>query len=115
MIVVQGDFTIKPGKRDEAIAAMTKVAKATQQEAGCIRYNFYADLEDPNRFIVYEEWESQAHLDAHLASDNPPPHMVETLSEILMVTRRMAIHSSRESWRGLTGSGPNSRRHFDPV
>lgn len=77
MIVVQGDFTIKPGKRDEAIAAMTKVAKATQQEAGCIRYNFYADLEDPNRFIVYEEWESQAHLDAHLASDNPPPHMVE--------------------------------------
>lgn len=77
MIVVQGDFVIKPGKREEAIAAMTRVAKATQQEAGCIRYNFYADLEDPNRFIVYEEWESLDHLNAHLSADNPPPHMVE--------------------------------------
>ena len=76
MIVVQGDFIIKPGKRDEAIAAMIDVAKATQQEAGCIRYNFYADLENPNKFIVYEEWESQAHLDVHLSQDNPPAHMV---------------------------------------
>ncbi len=77
MIVVQGDFTIKAGKRDAAIAAMVKVQTATQQEAGCIRYNFYADLEDSNKFIVYEEWESQAHLNAHLSAENPPPHMVE--------------------------------------
>ena len=75
MIVVQGDFVYKPGTRDEAIAAMIAVAKATQQEAGCIRYNFYADLEDPKKFIVYEEWESLEHLNAHLSADNPPAHM----------------------------------------
>jgi quinol monooxygenase YgiN len=77
MIVVQGELIYKQGKREEAIAAMTKVAKATQQEAGCIRYNFYADLEDPNKFIVYEEWESLEHLNAHTSADNPPPHMTE--------------------------------------
>ncbi len=77
MIIVQGDFTIKEGKRDEAIAAMVKVAQATQQEAGCIRYNFYADLENPNRFIVYEEWQSMEHLNAHLSAENPPAHMTE--------------------------------------
>lgn len=77
MIVVQGDFVTKADKRDAAIAAMIEVAHATQQEAGCIRYNFYADLEDPNKFIVYEEWQSQAHLDAHLSADNPPAHMVK--------------------------------------
>ncbi len=77
MIVVQGDFVIKPGKREEAVAAMTQVAAATQQEAGCIRYNFYADLENPLKFIVYEEWESLDHLNAHLSADNPPAHMVE--------------------------------------
>lgn len=75
MIVVQGDFVIKPGQRDAAIAAMQAVARATQQEAGCIRYNFYADLEDPNKFIVYEEWESLEHLNAHLSLEKPQPHM----------------------------------------
>lgn len=75
MIVVAGDIFINEGKRAEAIAGMIAVAHGTQQEAGCIRYNFYADLEDENRFIVYEEWESQAHLDAHLSADNPPAHM----------------------------------------
>ncbi len=77
MIVVQGDFVVKEGKREEAIAAMVKVAHGTQQEAGCIRYNFYADLENPNHFIVYEEWESMEHLNAHLSTDNPPSHMAE--------------------------------------
>lgn len=76
MIVVQGDFVVHEGTRERAIAAMVAVAHATQQEAGCIRYNFYADLEDEHRFLVYEEWESQAHLDAHASADNPPPHMV---------------------------------------
>jgi quinol monooxygenase YgiN len=75
MIVVQGDFFMKPGKRDEAIAAMIAVAQGTQQEAGCIRYSFYADLEDPNKFIVYEEWESMEHLQAHLSLEKPQPHM----------------------------------------
>lgn len=77
MIVVQGDFVIKAGKRDEAIAAMVTVQRAVQQnEAGCIRYTFYADLEDPQKFIVYEEWETKEHLAAHGSQDNPPPHMV---------------------------------------
>jgi quinol monooxygenase YgiN len=76
MLIIQGDFTVKADRRDEAIQAMIDVAQATQQEAGCIRYNFYADLENPTRFIVYEEWESQAHLDTHLSQDSPPAHMV---------------------------------------
>ena len=77
MIVVQGDFVFKPGTRDEAIAAMVAVQQAvTRDEAGCIRYRFYADLEDPNKFIVYEEWETREHLAAHGSRENPPPHMV---------------------------------------
>jgi len=75
MIAVQGDFIIKAGKRDVAIAAMRAVADATEQnEAGCIRYRFYADLDDPLHFIIYEEWESLEHLQAHLSSDNAPPY-----------------------------------------
>ena len=77
MIAVQGDFIIKEGQRDTAIAAMRAVSKATEQnEPGCIRYRFYPDLEEPLHFLLYEEWESLAHLQTHLSQDNPPPHMV---------------------------------------
>jgi quinol monooxygenase YgiN len=76
MIVVQGDFVMKAGTREQAVASFIAAAKGTQQEAGCIRYNFYADLEDPNKFVVYEEWESLEALQVHLSRENPPPHMV---------------------------------------
>ena len=76
MIVVAGDIVVNEGTREQAVAAMIAVAHATQQEAGCIRYNFFAHLEDEHHFLVYEEWESQAHLDAHLSADDPPAHMV---------------------------------------
>src|SRR5690606_6204211 len=79
MIIVQGDFVYKPGKRDEAIAAMTAVAKATQQEAGCIRYNFYAELEDPKTFIVDAEGESLELLNERPSAHNPPAECVAFL------------------------------------
>ena len=76
MIVVQGDFVIKEGKRDTALAAMRAVSEATERlEAGCLRYRFYADLNNPLHFILYEEWESRAHLETHLHSETPPPHV----------------------------------------
>jgi quinol monooxygenase YgiN len=43
----------------------------TRREAGCISYTFSGDFADRGRFRVFEEWESQAALDAHFAS----PHM----------------------------------------
>ena len=92
MIVVQGELIYKQGKRDEAIAAMTKVAKATQQEAGCIRYNFYADLENPNKFIVYEKWASRGHLEVHLSAFNPPTHMVEFRAANAELRESASVH-----------------------
>ena len=35
-------------------------------EPGCISYRFYQDIVEPERFFLFEEWESQAALDVHL-------------------------------------------------
>ena len=56
-----------------ALEAVLKMAHASQQEEGCVHYNFYADLEKPNQLFIFEEWESQAALDAHGQTD----HMAE--------------------------------------
>ena len=66
MVIVAGSVEIKPERREEAVEAMLRVVRATKPESGCIAYDFYTDLADPNRFHVYEEWESDAALSAHL-------------------------------------------------
>ena len=73
MLVIAGTIKVKPETRAEAVQAAIKMAKATQQEAGCISYGFSADLEDPNTFLIFEEWDSEEALLRHFQT----PHMAE--------------------------------------
>ncbi|MEM7114965.1 MAG: putative quinol monooxygenase [Chloroflexota bacterium] len=73
MIVIAGQIPIRGDKREEAIAAALEMAAATQQEEGCISYDFHASLADPNIIFIFEEWESDAALQAHFQT----PHMAE--------------------------------------
>lgn len=50
-----------------AIDAMTM---ATMTEAGCRHYSLVPDTEDPDLLHVYEEWDDQETLGAHLVSDH---------------------------------------------
>ena len=66
MIVVTGTIELDAGNADSAVEHAIEVMRETALEDGCIYYRFYRDLENPALFRVYEEWESDAHLAAHL-------------------------------------------------
>ena len=70
MTVVAGTVRVRPEKRDEAIRVAQTMAKATQAESGCRAYRFYADLEDPSVFFIFEEWESDEALGAHFQTEH---------------------------------------------
>lgn len=70
MIVIAGTVNVRPDRRGEAVEAALRVAAATQREAGCISYRFYADLADPNVFLIFEEWESDAALARHFETEH---------------------------------------------
>lgn len=65
MIVVAGTVTVKGEHRAEAVREALRVAAATRLEAGCLSYRFFSDLEAPNTFFVFEEWESADALARH--------------------------------------------------
>lgn len=65
MIVLAVRFNIKPECLEEAIEAMKVVQAATVQEEGCVEYRCFPDFEDANKVFLFEEWESQAHLESH--------------------------------------------------
>jgi quinol monooxygenase YgiN len=67
VLIVLGDATAAPGRRDELVAAARSVATATRGDHGCLAYSFAADLENPDRILSIEIWADQAALDAHMA------------------------------------------------
>ncbi len=70
MIVVSGTIDLDPAKHDAAVEAMKTVAEATASEEGNLSYAFFADLSDPGRFRVFEEWKDQGAIDEHFASEH---------------------------------------------
>ncbi len=71
MIVIAGHVALDPSQREQAVAAAREMMSETRREKGCISYAISADLDEPGRFRIFEEWEGDEALRAHFAS----PHM----------------------------------------
>ena len=70
MLIVLGDATAAPGRRDDLVAAARAVAAATRGDRGCLAYSFAADVEDDNRILSIEVWADRAALDEHRQHDH---------------------------------------------
>lgn len=73
MLVIAGTISIDPEKCEAATAAALEMMEATHREDGCISYTFSRELADPGGFRIFEEWQSQEALDAHMKT----PHMAK--------------------------------------
>ena len=73
MIVVVGYITINPEMRAEAEAAIATLVPLTVAEEGCVEYRYAADILEPNRINIWEQWESEEAMNAHMAT----PHLAE--------------------------------------
>ncbi|HJN51537.1 MAG: putative quinol monooxygenase [Pseudomonadales bacterium] len=78
MIIVHGTFPVKADLRDEALTLMRQMAVASQTEDGCISYEFYVGLSQPNSLLLFQEWESVEALQNHFETK----HMAEFLKEL---------------------------------
>jgi quinol monooxygenase YgiN len=66
LVIVGGSFELEPSDRDEFLSSRLDMMHASRAEPGCIEYTFSADPIDPRRVVLFERWESQDALDAHL-------------------------------------------------
>jgi quinol monooxygenase YgiN len=63
-------ITTRPGRGDEQQAAFTALAPVVRAEPGCLRYDLHAVQDDPDRFVLIEEWASAEDLRAHDDSEH---------------------------------------------
>jgi len=77
-VTIIGTVIAKPGTREELQTLLAAQVAPTRAEPGCINYDFHVDANDPCVFVFYENWRSQADLDAHMTM----PHLRPLLSAI---------------------------------
>ena len=67
IILIAGTGDVDPQKRDATLAAGCPHMEATRAQKGCLDYVWSPDLLVPGRIYVFERWESQEDLAAHLS------------------------------------------------
>ena len=94
MIVNTVVSTPKPEFKQTFIEHMKELAVLVQAEDGCITYELFEDPNHRSRLLLFEEWESQAALEKHLAQPHMTKHHELALPwfdrEIIMTTYDIA-------------------------
>lgn len=91
MLLVIGRVQCRSERRDELVAQLEEMQGNSRREEGCLRYGFYAAVEDPLSFVAVEEWVDREALDRHFAE----PHLQEfarRLLELVSSPPEIAIH-----------------------
>ena len=98
MIVVVGYITINPEMRAEAEAAIATLVPLTVAEEGCVEYRYAADILEPNRINIWEQWESEEAMTAHMGT----AHLADFMTAVgaciggpLEITRHDIASSSK--------------------
>ena len=91
MILVIGRVSCEPENRATLVGLLEQMQNDSRREDGCIRYGFFAAVEDPNSFVAVEEWVDREALDAHFQQS----HLQEFsrgLLEVVSSQPEVAIH-----------------------
>lgn len=55
-LMVTGRLSIRPDRRDVALAAALALAEASRLEPGCIEFRVFCDASDPYLLVFFEQW-----------------------------------------------------------
>jgi quinol monooxygenase YgiN len=73
VLIVGGTFEMEPEQREKFLLGRHDAMRQSRAETGCLEYTLSADPIDPGRVVLFERWESQADLDAHLSTQRTAP------------------------------------------
>jgi len=78
---------INPTQLDEARRAMLKLAEATQQEPGCLKFQVLPHRDNPLHFTLWEIWVNDQALDDHFETEHTRAYLVRDYTRVLHVEK----------------------------
>jgi quinol monooxygenase YgiN len=90
MIYVVATLTIRPGSLEALRAPAMACIAETRNEKGCIAYDMFASVSDPEKLVFVEQWETRDALTAHSKQPHlaawraaSAPHLIERRIEVI--------------------------------
>lgn len=68
MLVAAATFSVPPDQHEALVQAALEITAPSRAEEGCVEYEFWADLQHPGRFHVFEVWATREAFERHLAT-----------------------------------------------
>lgn len=65
MIVLKVDMVVKAGTETTCREYLRVLQEQSRKEPGCLMYLTHQSTESPLRFLIYEQYQDQAALEAH--------------------------------------------------
>lgn len=90
-LVVFVTLTAKPESVAELRRCVENLMKHSREEEGCLNYDFFMDIADPNVFMLHEMWVSEAHHSAHMQTS----HFIEGTKAIGTLTQSVVIRRTK--------------------
>jgi autoinducer 2-degrading protein len=91
MYVVAAQYYAKEGKDNEIAEILKKMIPISRAEPGCAMYIINRSVDDPRKFLLYEQYHNKAGYETHMASD---PFKQNILGKIvpMLETRERAFY-----------------------
>jgi quinol monooxygenase YgiN len=69
-MMIVAKVSIKPEKTKDFIEAAKEIIRLSNEEQGCSFYQLYQDPYDNSKFVFVEQYDNQAAVDAHFATEH---------------------------------------------
>ncbi len=70
MRIIIAELKAAPGMRAQLLELLDGMLAPSRAEAGCISYRYFVSSEDPDLIHFFEEWQDQASIEEHFATDH---------------------------------------------
>ena len=69
MLMYTGKFAIEPSEREAFLEFARGMVAIERSTPGCLSFDIYEDIGAANTFLLVEQWEDEASLEAHTETD----------------------------------------------
>lgn len=77
-------FRAKPGRSEDLGARLLALVEPTRAEPGCLRYDIFQSVSDPNEWFIHEDWHDRRAFEMHMAT----PHVAAFMPLIAELCER---------------------------
>ena len=83
MFVVVAQWYAKAGAEDQVAETLKIAVRNSRTEPGCVLFMANRSVDDPRKFVLYEQFVDKAAFEAHLATDSFKEHVAGGLLPLL--------------------------------